>query len=259
MYVFGGVETRYYSIDADFIPRIEQLASDEWIYIVNFYGQLDNHIIATLRKKYEKIIVDNVQAYFQLPVQGVDTIYSCRKFFGVPDGAFLYTDQCLEEKLVLDKSDGKMRYLLGRFEHTASEFYEEYKQREKQFENEPIKQMSKLTYNLLHGIDYEFVQSKRNTNFMILYDALCTINKLSLLVPNGAFMYPLYIENGAKIRNDLRKKKIYIPTLWPDVFDICCENEMEYNMAQNILPLPIDQRYGAREMHRICEILYHLL
>ena len=64
----------------------------------------------------------------------------------------------------------------------------------------------------------------------------------------SAFMYPLYIENGAEIRKKLQTKKIYVPTLWPTCFDVCAYNEPEYDMAKNILPLPVDQRYGVREM-----------
>lgn len=61
-------------------------------------------------------------------------------------------------------------------------------------------------------------------------------------------MYPLYIENRMAVRKKLQEQKIYIPVLWPDVFKHCDENCLEYEMAQNILPMPIDQRYEKREM-----------
>lgn len=38
------------------------------------------------------IILDNTQSFFQKPISGIDTIYSCRKYFGVPDGAYLSTN-----------------------------------------------------------------------------------------------------------------------------------------------------------------------
>ena len=47
--------------------------------------------------------------------------------------------------------------------------------------------------------------------------------------------------------------KIYIPTLWPDVFGICTENELEYDMAKNILPVSVDQRYDVNDMKYIVE------
>ena len=235
------------------------LEKNEWLYIVNYYGQLTNNQIRQFKKKYNRIIIDNVQAYFQMPVKGVDTIYTCRKFFGVPDGAFLYTDKLLEAVFPKDQSFEKIHYLLGRFEKTASEFYSEYVRREAAAENEPIKYMSKLTENLLRGIDYEMVKKRRTENFTILHREFGHINKLKLSVPEGAFMYPLYIENGSEIRKKLQGEKIYIPTLWPDVFDICIDDELEYDMAKNILPLPVDQRYSMESIGYMANIIENII
>ena len=66
-------------------------------------------------------------------------------------------------------------------------------------------------------------------------------------------MYPLWIEKGREVRKELQKEKIYIPTLWPDVFQHCPEDSLEYQMAADILPLPVDQRYGIREMQYLVE------
>ena len=247
------VQIRYYSIAKDFLPSDIHLQSDEWLYVVNYYGQVSNHQIKELQQKCHNIIVDNAQAYFQMPVESVDTLYSCRKCFGVADGAFLYTNVLLDEMLPRDESFDRMHFLLGRYERTASEFYSEYSANNHFFTNEPIKIMSKLTSNLLHGIDYGFVKKRRIENFTYLHNRFKSINKLNLTVPEGAFMYPLYIENGAEIRKRLQGEKIYIPTLWPDVFEICNTEQLEYDMAMNILPLPVDQRYNIDDMERIVD------
>lgn len=242
---------KYYSIDVDFMPKDIALDDDEWLYVVNYYGQITNEKIRAFVEMYNRIIVDNVQAYFQMPVKGVDTLYTCRKFFGVADGAFLYTDVKLDEDLIQDESFDRMRFLLGRFERTASEFYSEYVANNNLLAGEPIKRMSKLTENLLHGINYEDVKKRRTDNFKVLHKAFEKSNGLILTIPDGAFMYPLYIENGEQIRKQLQMKKIYIPTLWPDVFECCGKSEVEYDMAKNILPIPCDQRYGAEDMEYI--------
>ena len=239
------VDVHYYSIGLDFKPVIKEW--DGWLYVVNFYGQLSNDYLNSLG---DRIIVDNAQAYFQEPIPGVDTLYTCRKFFGVADGAILYTDKLIrvEEQ---DESFERMHFLLGRYERSASEFYTEYVENNHFFKNEPIKRMSKLTENLLHGIDYEMVKNRRRQNFCYLHEMFQSMNKLNLSVPDGAFMYPLYIENGAEVRKQLQAKKIFIPILWPAVFNLCEENELEYDMAKNILPIPVDQRYGIEDMKYI--------
>ena len=189
-----------------------------------------------------------MQAFFQKPVKGIDTIYSCRKFFGVPDGAYLYSNKNISKTLEQDFSYNRMNFLLGRFEKSANEFYSEYSANNKFFMNEPIKQMSKITKNIMKGIDYDYVINKRNQNFSYLSERLSSINKLNIKFSVGPFAYPLYLENGSEIRKKLQEKNVYIPTLWPNVFDLCKENMLEYQYAKNILPIPCDQRYGMEEM-----------
>lgn len=241
------VEVRYYSIGLDFKPVKLTRAHDEWLYLVNYYGQLSSEYINSFGCN---MIVDNAQAYFNDPIDRLDTIYTCRKFFGVSDGAILYTDSKLTD-IPLDESFERMHSLLGRFERSASEFYSEYIYNNHFFNSEPIKRMSKLTENLLHGIDYNKVKDIRTTNFTYLHNKLSGINKLKLSIPEGAFMYPLYITNGAEVRKKLQTIKIFIPTLWPAVFELCDASELEYDMAKNILPLPVDQRYTIADMDYI--------
>lgn len=250
-----GVNISYYHLDIDFLPHNIKLKDNEWLYIVNYYGQLSNAVIADMAKLYKKVILDNVQAYFQPPIDGVDTIYTCRKFFGVADGAFLYTDKTLCRSLPIDYSYDRMHFLLGRFEKTASEFYSEYVANNNFFDTEPLKSMSRLTDNLLHAIDYNFVKKRRTENYNYYYDVFKSINKLSLCQPEGAFAYPLYIENGAEIRTTLIKNKIYIPLLWPNVLtDLYCSHN-EQDMANNILPLPCDQRYDKNQLEIIVKAI----
>ena len=239
------LEINYFHIDENFIPKDIELNSDEWLYIVDYYGQLDRSTIENLYQKYERIIIDEAQNYFAEPVEGIDTLYTCRKFFGVADGAILYTNVKLNEDLPIDESFKRMNFLLGRFERTASEFYSAFVYNNDIFINEPIKLMSKLTKNLLHALDYEFICERRTKNFERLHKAFNVVNKLNLKVPKGAFAYPLMIENGAELRKILIQEKIYVPKLWPNVTNI----EYESKLASDILPLPVDQRYGLDEMN----------
>lgn len=144
-----------------------------------------------------------------------------------------------------------MHFILGRYERCAGEFYQEYVDNNHFFQKEPIKRMSKLTENLLHGIDYDATRKRRTENFAYLHERLESTNQLRLVVPDGAFMYPYYVDNGVKLRKKLQAEKIFIPTLWPAVFNRCNQNELEYQMAKNILPIPVDQRYGIWEMNYV--------
>lgn len=255
-----GVNIRYYNISNNFVPDGSlELQADEWLYVVNYYGQISYDVQKNLVERYKTVIMDYAQAYFEKPLLGVDTLYTCRKFFGVVDGAFLYTDSSIGRELNQDESFERMHFILGRYERNANEFYNEYAMNNRLFTNEPIKKMSKLTQNLLRGIDYVAVGEQRQQNFSFLNDQFKGLNKLNLRIPFGAFMYPLLVKDGQKIRKKLLEKKIYIPVLWPEVLDRCDINSLEYNFANNILPLPCDQRYSTDDMKYIVKEILKIL
>lgn len=244
----------YYNISDEFYPIFDkEIDKDEYLYIVNYYGQLSDEKILFIKNKYNRIILDNTHAFFQKPIDGIDTIYSCRKFFGVPDGAYLSTNAILEEKLEEDKSSNRMKHILGRFEGQASEYYEEFRMNDETLKDLPLKKMSKLTKNILGAIDYCRVLETRNRNFKYLHDKLRATNVLNLMIPEGAFAYPYYVEDGIQVRKKLIDKKIYIPLLWPNVLKENDEISIEYNFAANILPLPCDQRYTIEDMSYLIE------
>jgi hypothetical protein len=242
----------YYEIDERFNPLFDRnLYDEEYIYIVNYFGQLSDDNILSLKRKFKNIIIDNTHAFFQRPINGIYTIYSCRKFFGVPDGAYLSTDKELSEKLETDISKDRMTHILGRFEGVASDYYNNFKKNDNSFKHEPLKYMSKLTRNILSAINYDNVRNIRNENYAYLESKLKEKNVLKLTVPDGAFAYPFYIENGLEIKQKLLAEKIYIPSLWPNVLNETIVDSIEYRYSANILPLPCDQRYNLKDMDRI--------
>jgi len=248
-----GYAYEYYFIDKDLQPAFDKkLSADEWLYVVNYYGQICNEAVQKLKEKYGNIIFDNVQAFFQRPVPGVDTIYSCRKFFGVPDGAYLATDAQLSEALPLDRSKDRMKHILGRYEETGAQYYSDFQENDESFYTLELREMSLLTRNILGAIDYEAVRRKRNQNYETLA-ALDGQNRLQLKKPDGPYCYPFYCENGMQVRKALAAQKIYVPTLWPNVLEMDAPFERE--LAANILPLPCDQRYDTEDMQRILNAL----
>ena len=248
-----GVEMQFYHVDERFRPQIGGLEDDCWLYVMNYVGQLTRDELSALKKTYDRVIVDQAQAYFEAPLPGTDTLYTCRKFFGVADGAFLYTDAVAAKEYPVDESFERMHFLLGRFDRTASEFYAEYSANNHLFADEPIKRMSRLTCNLLHGIDYPVVKNRRTENYRLYGELLGGVNQLALGDVAGAFAYPLLLENGAQIRKMLQEIKIYIPLLWPNVLEDVPEDSIEYRYAKHILPLPCDQRYGREDILYIAD------
>ncbi|KAI4448319.1 hypothetical protein C823_002839 [Eubacterium plexicaudatum ASF492] len=72
-------------------------------------------------------------------------------------------------------------------------------------------------------------------------------------------MYPFWSTKGGEVRRRLIAEKIYIPVLWPNVLEEMAEDTPEYQMAENILPLPIDQRYTEADMGYLADKLLNIL
>ena len=126
-----GVDIQYYTVNNQLKPIFPSVSRDEWIYLINYYGQYSEMDIISFYKKNRKVIIDNAQAFYTKPLVGVDTIYTCRKFLGVPDGGYLYTTSECEYELEQDESYGRIQFLAGRFERTAQDFYELYRENER--------------------------------------------------------------------------------------------------------------------------------
>lgn len=256
-----GVQAVEYPIGRNFLPLPGlEPGPDEWVYLVNYYGQLGPEQAQTLSKRYgRRVIWDNVQAFFQPPCPGMDTIYTCRKFFGVPDGAYLFTDCRLEEPLERDESRERMAHLLGRADTgSANRFYGRYAENEERLETLPLRRMSRLTETLLGAIDCDWAARQRNENYARLARKLDGVNGLALHPPVGPYAYPLLLPKGEQVRRALQAQKVYVPLLWPEA--AAAEHDpvgREY--ARNILPLPVDQRYGPEDMERMLAILTPLL
>src|SRR5258708_38630843 len=80
----------FYSIYSSLMPILnKKLAADEVLLFINYFGLLNKYVTKEVAK-YTNVIIDNSQAFYARPLDGVDTFYSPRKFFGVSDGGYLY-------------------------------------------------------------------------------------------------------------------------------------------------------------------------
>ena len=224
---------------------------NECLYLVNYYGQLTDNKILEYQKIYGNIIVDHTHAFFQRPLEHVDTLYSCRKFWGVSDGAYLATDVLLDMDKPRDRSNKRMGHILGRYEENAGTYYQDMLQNAAQYEGMEIRLMSRLTQNLLRGIDYKAGKKKRENNYRVLKEELNSDNIFTEVTPEGPFVYPYYHEKGQELRKWLATRKIFVPTYWRNVMQEQKPDSLEYRWASDILPLPCDQRYGSEEMRYI--------
>ena len=255
------IEYEFYAIDKCFKPILNKnIEKGTYLYVINYFGQLDNDYLKMLSKKFSNIIVDNAQSFFQLPVQGIDTIYTCRKFFGVPDGAYIYTDTMLDDILETDYSVDRWEYIIGRTEKNAKEYYDKYRHNEELLEKLDIRKMSLMTKNVLKSLDYQKINQKRIENAKVLNEKLGNINNINVQIGEyGLYAYPMLVDKGKYIKKKLIDKNIYVPTLWPNVISNKESSEYAIYLTENLLPLPCDQRYTKADMEYVANLVSELI
>ena len=251
-----GVDYEYYSINESFEPEFDkELSEDECFLYVNYFGLCQKNV-KQIVQNYKNVIIDSTQAFYAPREKGADTIYSARKFFGVPDGGYLYTDTMLDETLETDISYQRMEHLLKRIDLSANEGYSSFQENECSLDNAGIKYMSNLTHALLSGIDYETVAERRRANYQYLDSLIGDSNAFVLPELGGQvpMIYP-YLTEDKDLRSRLIQNKIYVATYWNDVLSHVSAESLESNYVNYLLPLPMDQRYGIEELTYIPKIL----
>ena len=103
------------------------------------------------------------------------------------------------------------------------------------------------------------IQQRRKKNFEILDANLSSINLMQVSNYGGCYMYPLLQKNGHRIKQELIQQKIYVPTLWPNVLEETTPDTWEYFLTDNLVLLPIDQRYSETDMKYILKVLTQIL
>jgi len=252
-----GIPYEYYHINIHLEIQDEiALKSGEALLYTNYYGLKQQYTEKLANQYGNHLIVDNTQAFYAKPIEGIDTFYTCRKFFGVPDGAYLYIDKQLDIELEQDHSYERMDSLTKRIDLSPEAGYQDFHETSKSLVGQPIKCMSKLTQRMMQGIDYETIAQRRRANYLMLHEALDRENNVELLLEDDAvpMVYPYLVPvNG--LREKLIENKIFVARYWPNVLECTTPDDIDYLLASQMQPLPIDQRYGDDEMNRIIEII----
>ncbi len=248
------VKTIFYHINSNLEIDLPQLPENKFILVNNYFG-IKGKYINKIASIYPKLIVDDAQSFFA-PKIGLAHFKSPRKFLGLPDGGIVLSEKIVTEDFPIGTSWQRCSHMLLRADISADAGYNEFKKNDSSLDNLPIEKMSNLTSKMLEMFNYEYVKKQRIKNFTMLHKALKNRNLLSIDIDNEdiPMVYP-FLSEDKTLRKKMIDKKIYIARYWPDIDIKCPPSSYELELQQNLLPLPIDQRYGEEDMQRILEIL----
>lgn len=256
-----GLSISYYHLDKYFKPIADcPLKNNEVFLYVNYFGLMEKNV-NNLARKYKNIIIDNCQAFYSPPRKGTDTIYSPRKYFGVADGGYLYTDKQTGHIEMIESSFNRCKHLLIRLDSTPEQGYKYFLDNEKYIAKQDIKYMSNLTKKILDSINYKKAARIRINNYncydkyLRKYNELANIIDLRNCVP---MIYPL-LNNKCGLREYLINNKIYNAHYWPEVSNNVSKGKYEYYLTKNLISLPLDQRCSLKEIEKVSELVLDYL
>lgn len=258
LYLKDSVKIEFYNIDENFNPVNVRLYKNDYLFWVNFFGIASLAQRKTILDCYKNVIFDNTQAFYAKPFLPAYNIYSCRKFFGVNDGAYLIKEGI--QRFPCERQYGYKEgdFLLKSLELGTNAAYSEYQNNEKNFEEKGLREMSVLAQKIMRGIDYSWVAEKRRQNFNTVHNRLKNLNELNISLPEDAvpMVYPLLITREG-LRKYLIQNKVYVSQWWKIVLEDEKSNQFEKKLSEFLLPLPIDQRYTEDDMNYVCELIRH--
>jgi len=254
-----GVDVEFYEITDTMAPaRYPELGPDDCLLYVNYFGLKRDEAERLLPLYGARLIIDDTHDFFfEGGYRNAWSFTSARKYFGVPDGAYLSIPQGVkaadvvpeETPVFVDISlQHGLKRLLGR-QQEAFELFQEYEARLPC----ELYRISKYSRCILSHIDFAQARTTRRKNFETLAKALDGMNCLNATLPDQAipFAYP-FLPAHAIERKRFFERKIYIPTLWPELLQTDVSGFLvSRRLAKDLLPLPVDHRYGTSDMMRV--------
>jgi hypothetical protein len=265
----AGLTVDTYDLDESLYPRnlSNSLPPHCALLYVDYFGLCQHNVRRLLERMPPGLtIVDNSQALFCAPnSRALATVYSPRKFAGLPDGGLLVASKHLRIAPPTEEDQGsfdRMRFLLQRMAYSAREGYTDFSTARLSLINTSPLAMSRLTRRVMRSIRWDDVKRRRCDNYATMDAMFKGINDfpLSLRDEGAPLCYPLILRgrNLGAIRSALADQDIFIPVYWPDALSRAKAGSVEEILINETLFLPIDQRMSRIQVEEVCKRVLQL-
>lgn len=270
-----GYEIVFYPIDEEFNPVYpEEIKKGDVLLLMLYYGATDASRIEKWIKEHPEVntvldITHSVWDGYAYGLPATFTVGSLRKSMGTVNGGVLISD-------IYDVKAANGRNVFTEYRTRAFKIKNQYAyDRTQEVKNEYRKLLSTAEEDIgkndtffaadaesVRGFDcvnVEEIRYKRKRNFTVLYDAIKVEKLISANIVGTPFSLPVAVANRDEIQREFAKRGLYAPVLWPidaKGREIC---SFAAYVADNMLSLPIDQRYGYDDMVDISSIVEEVL
>lgn len=252
----------------DLLDKADGKVDIVYLHFFNGYigKEYDLEALLRLKEKYNfTIIEDTTHSLFSsVCTVGDYCVCSLRKWFPIADGGVLYSKNIIEAEVQNESAwtakkraamIEKAKYLRGEID-TKEDFLTEFADTEHSLDSQTHPySISIESFAALKCLDCNALMNIRKQNFNYLKERL----NCEVVAVGTENQVPLFFTIRADQRDELRRyfisNSIYCPVHWPlyDELEELSEAKDIYNAE---LSIPIDQRYGEKEMEYICKTYY---
>lgn len=271
---------RFYRINPDMTIDFDDLQQKmdsqvKMVYLMHYFGSVQNNTVLNYlkekKKEYGYIIIEDTthSILTQKRTVGDYCVCSLRKWFPIPDGGVVYSHNPIVEQnceiqfkksIVYDKLEAMIlkKYYIQYGIDCNLIYRNLFAQSEERLDMQTeIYQMSDMARDILQCISIADVQKKRKRNYCELKKFLENVPVTDVLLTDDfvPMVYPVYVHNRDRFRQYLMENKIYCAVHWPLVGTELEKRQDSVRIYENIISLPIDQRYGTAHMKYLEKVL----
>lgn len=280
----AGWKVVYYHLNDDLTADIEHLSHllvtirPKAALTMNFYGSASTtDAVSYIKCGYPECICIEDFSHCTFSLQSIFNpqvdyyVTSIRKSVGVCDGAVIISQSLLNEKYIENTDTDfvsarrdcqrlKAKYSYTQDSFQKHMFFPELKRQEGELDNfTGVHCISKIGWAMLNNVNGEFIRYARQKNMKHFLDIaqgkVESVPGIERCLNGAPFSFPILIKDRDKVQQQLAKRGVYAPVLWPisdEARKVCT---VSARMADEMLSIPIDQRYNYDDIEEIAKIV----
>lgn len=198
-------------------------------------------------------------------------VSSIRKSIGVCDGAVIISKEPLDESVVITGTTEfvvdrevsqweKARYHFTKDQAVKEAYLARLRKQEGALDHSEgvyrISGMGKTQLDSVNGAEIRFARQKNMEHILsLLGGKIEVVPDIEKSLEGAPFSFPILVKDRDEVQRQLRDKGVYAPVLWPIPLEARAICPVSARMADQMLSIPIDQRYGYDDIEDIARIV----
>lgn len=266
------------TVDLQYIFALLVSIKPSAVLTMNFYGSASTRAtIDTIKTEFpECICIEDFShctfSFSEIYNEQVDYyVTSIRKSVGVCDGSVIISKAPLDETIVEDNETEfmaarrdcqklKAKYIYSQDAAQKNIFFTELRKQECELDSftgvHRISSTGKEMLKVLNGGMIRYARQQNMKHILnLLGDKVESIPGIERCLDGAPFSLPILVKNRDEVQQKLAKRGVYAPVLWPVCDDARAVCPVSARMADEMLSIPIDQRYNYDDIEEIAKIV----